>query len=329
MTPVAIPLSWHAAVTAWTFQPIADAAILVAAVLYLRAAGTSPGWPRRRTACFLGGLTVLVLALNGVVGVYAHVLFSMHMAQHLLLITVIPALIVLGQPLELLRQVSLPQRRRALSALRRNRLPAALTHPLVALALYAAVLVGAHLTPFMQVMLTHPWLHHAETLLYLASGYLFLLPLLAHEPVRWRLPYLLRLAILLIGMVVDTVVGVALLMTPTEPFPAYTAQHRTWGPTPLEDLHWGGAAMWIGGDALMAVLAVLVITQWLGDPARGNDLGAFLNSARRTALAGTSPGTEAGATIAEIRDLDDDQEALAAYNTMLAGLARRQPPPRR
>ncbi|WP_329063568.1 cytochrome c oxidase assembly protein [Amycolatopsis sp. NBC_01480] len=115
---------------------------------------------------------------------------------------------------------------------------------------------------------------------------------------------------------------------PTEPFPAYTAQHRTWGPTPLQDLHWGGAAMWIGGDTLMAALAVLVIAQWLGDPARSNDLGTFLNSARRTALAGTSPGTAASATISEIRDLDDDQEALAAYNTMLAGLARQHPPPR-
>lgn len=86
--------------------------------------------------------------------------------------------------------------------------------------------------------------------------------------------------------------------------------------------------MWIGGDTLMAALAVLVIAQWLGDPARSNDLGTFLNSARRTALAGTSPGTAASATISEIRDLDDDQEALAAYNTMLAGLARQHPPPR-
>ncbi|WUV55407.1 cytochrome c oxidase assembly protein [Amycolatopsis sp. NBC_01480] len=76
------------------------------------------------------------------------------MAQHLLLITVIPALIVLGQPLELLRRTSPPRHRRALSALRRNGLLAVLTHPLVALAVYAVVLVGTHLTPFMQVMLT-------------------------------------------------------------------------------------------------------------------------------------------------------------------------------
>ncbi|MEC3975837.1 cytochrome c oxidase assembly protein [Amycolatopsis sp. H20-H5] len=311
--------------TAWTFRPVADIAILIAAVLYLRLASRSPKWAWRRTAWFLLGLSILVLALNGAVGVYAPVLFSMHMAQHLLLITVIPALIVLGQPLELLRRASSPRRRHTLAALRGSPAVAVLTHPLVALAGYTAVLVGTHLTPFMQVMLLHPWLHHVETLLYLGSGYLFLLPLLAHEPLRWRVPYLLRLAILLIGMVVDTVVGVTLLMTTTEPFPAYAAQHRAWGPSLLDDLHWGGAAMWVGGDALMAALAVLVINQWLGDAVRGNDLGQFLNSARRTTLARTGPGAAAQKAIAVSDDVDDDPAALDADNEMLVALAERQP----
>lgn len=103
------------------------------------------------------------------------------------------------------------------------------------------------------------------------------------------------------------------MMSPHEPFPAYAEVPRNWGPGPVEDIHWGGAIMWVGGDALMAVLAIVVIAQWVRSSDRTQDLGAWLESARRATV---GPGLH------EDVSLDEDNEALHAYNTMLARLAR-------
>lgn len=63
--------------------------------------------------------------------------------------------------------------------------------------LYAAVLVLTHLTGFQQAMATHMWIHDAELLLYLVSGYLLLLPLAGEElSVEPPWPYGLRLLVL-------------------------------------------------------------------------------------------------------------------------------------
>jgi putative membrane protein len=192
-----------------------------------------------------------------------------------------------------------------------GRIVKVLTHPILAFVFYTAVVVGTHLTPFQQDAAVHPWLHGLEDLLYLASGYLLLLPVVGAEPGSRQLSHLLRLVVLLAGMVVDTIVGVTLLMTPTEPFPAYAA--RNWGMSPLDDLHWGGAIMWVGGDVLMAVIAIGVITRWVSSPSAGNDLGPWLEAARRSAVGADE--------LDHTRDIDDDEEALRAYNRMLSRLA--------
>jgi cytochrome c oxidase assembly factor CtaG len=299
------PLTWPTFWTTWTLSPVADPLVLVVAGLYGWAVTRVPGWPVRRTLWFTTALVVLVIAVDSSVDAYSHMLFSMHMAQHLLLIMVVPVLLVLGHPLELTRRATSTRF-------------AVFAPPLLGLAVYTVVLVGTHLTPFMQVMLDHPWVHGAEQALYLISGYFLLLPLVGDEPVRRKVSYLLRLLVLFIAMVVDAVVGVVLMMTAYEPFPGYLAQHRMWGPDPLTDLHWGGVAMWVGGDGLMMLIGVLVIGQWIADAGR-NDTGPWLDAARRKAL------TDSGVDLDEAQDLDSDA-ALEAYNAMLARMAMPRAP---
>ncbi|NKQ52519.1 cytochrome c oxidase assembly protein [Amycolatopsis sp. K13G38] len=298
------PLSWHALFAAWDMPVAAAVLVVLAAGLYLWGARRARPWPLGRTAWFLGGLVVVVVAVGSSVNAYSGVLFSMHMAQHLLLIAVAPTLLVLGRPLALLH-AALGERPVL------DRVVRLVTHPLPALGVYAAVVAGTHLTPFLQGALTHPALHGLEEVAYLVAGYLVLLPVLGDSPVRPPLPPVLGLVVLFLGMVIDTVVGVSLLMTPHEPFPAYAAVARDWGPGLIEDLHWGGAAMWVGGDILMAALAIIVIGRWVSAPDHGNDLGPWLEAARRSAL-GSEDSTA---------DVDDDEDALRAYNAMLARLA--------
>ncbi|TVT28364.1 cytochrome c oxidase assembly protein [Amycolatopsis rhizosphaerae] len=304
------PLTWHSLLITWNMPVAAGVLLGVAALAYAGGVAKATRWPVSRTIWFFAGLTVTTVATGGAVEVYSDVLFSMHMAQHLLLIMVAPAFLVFGRPAELLRVTARGGLRRALSGVANSRWAVLGTHPLTAFALYTAVVVGTHLTPFQQSALIHPWLHGLEEFAYLASGYLLLAAVLPHEPLRRPWPPLLRLLLLLPGMAVDTVVGISLMMTPAEPFPAYAAIPRTWGPAPLQDLHWGGAIMWVGGDALMAAVAIVVITDWVRTQA--TDLGPWLNAARRSAI---------GRGLDENADLDGE-EALRAYNEMLAALAR-------
>ena len=160
-----------------------------------------------------------------------------------------------------------------------------LTHPIVGFLLYAAIIIGTHLTSFMQQMMLHPWLHQTEHVLYLGGGYIFLLPLLGNEPIRWRPPFLVRLLALFIAMAPETVVGIVLLQADHVLFPAYAEVHRMWGPTPLRGPHRGGGIMWAFGDGLMMLFIVGVILVYIAHSATNATAGGWLEGVRRRTLA--------------------------------------------
>jgi putative copper resistance protein D len=313
------PLGWHTLLTTW--RPVLgwNLVILAALAAYLYAARRAGEWPRGRTAFFCAGLVVLEISVGSAVGVYAHPLFWMHMVQHLLLIMVVPILLIAGQPLRLAVSAFGDRAERVV----RSRPAGLLTSVPVAFAVYAATIVGTHLTSFMQVMLTHPPVHLLEQILYLVSGLLLFTPLIAHEPVRWPLAYPLRVGVLAMAMAVDTFVGVVLMMTARPPFPGYVAMHQPWEPSPLQDLHGGGAIMWVGGDALMFVLMLAVALEWARDRSGRDSLGGWLDGVRANALAGIGEGADPdGVRLRRSTDVDNDAAALDAYNAMLAKLSR-------
>ena len=106
------PVSGPEIVTQWQFAPIVTGLVVVAAGLYLwgvlRVRRRHPvrPWPLWRTALFLGGLAVIVIATQSGIGSYDDVLFWDHMVQHLLLLMVAPPLLVVGQPVTLLLHAS-------------------------------------------------------------------------------------------------------------------------------------------------------------------------------------------------------------------------------
>lgn len=94
-------VGWSEVLEEWPLTPVSDAVVLLAAAAYVgavrrRAYEHDARWPRWRTTYFLGGLAMIVLALNSAIGVHAVESHSVHMVHHLLLITVAPALLSLG-----------------------------------------------------------------------------------------------------------------------------------------------------------------------------------------------------------------------------------------
>jgi putative copper resistance protein D len=317
------PLTLHTAFTEWEFAPVVTALVVVAAAVYLlgvfRVGRDHPArpWSLLRTASFLAGLGVIVIATQSSVGAYDDVLFSMHMWQHLLLLMVAPPFLLAGQPVTLLLHASRNPLHTWVKRLVRSRVADAATFPLVGVALYVGVVVGTHLTGFMDLTLTHPVVHQTEHVMYLGAGYLYFLPLIGREPIRWKLSYPAQLFLFIVAMPVDTFTGVVLTQTNHAMFPAY-AGRRDWGPSLVDDLHVGGAVMWIGGDGIMVLLIVLLFALVVRKRVQF-DAGRWAEAARAQRFRElASPAATSDVSAATTPDDDDDQ--LAAYNEYLARL---------
>jgi cytochrome c oxidase assembly factor CtaG len=339
------PFGWQAAVTVWQFAPVVTGVVVAAAGLYLwgvlRVARRHPArpWPAWRTAMFLGGLVVVVLATESGIGSYDDVLFWDHMVQHLMLIMVAPPLLIAGQPITLLLHASRNPLHTGVKRIVRSRAVSFLTWPVFGIAAYSAAVMAAHLTGLANLVESNQTLHNAEHAVFLLVGYLFFLPLLGREPIRWRLSYPVRFVILVLVMPVDTFTGLVLGYgtagtpgVPQGPPPA-------WAPAPVQDLHTGGAVMWIGGDAIMFGLMMLVFLMWSTDERAGTSGRGWFEAARRASLAnlvashpaprteGHGEGAPAGASASgwDERGGIDDDEHLAAYNAFLARLNEAEP----
>lgn len=329
MSSMLPPLDWQSFLHTWTFRPVWSAVALLALVGY----GT--GWVicRRRAVrgvhparvvAFVAGIALLVLTVSSAVDAYAMAVFWDHMIEHLMLIMVIPGLLVLGGPLTLLRAAAETRGRGAtVDRVLRSKPVALVTHPLVGVAAYSIVIVATHLTSFMDVMATHAWVMVAEQLLYLVSGYLFLLTLIGGEPIRWKLPHLARLALVLVAMTPDTLVGIVLMQTTYDMFPVMMGMRPMWAPPPLQDLSTAGGLMWAGGDGLMMLIGFGVVLALIIDRSQDAVLGKGLEGIRRATLRShLSSGESQAVSFNEDVDVDDDDAVLDAYNRMLGRLSQ-------
>src|SRR6266567_3034081 len=319
------PLSLLEAASRWQFAPVVTGFVVVAAGLYLwgvlrvRRRHPARPWPLRRTALFLGGLAVIVIATQSGIGSYDDVLFWDHMIQHLLLLMVAPPLLVVGQPATLLLHASRNPMHTWAKKVLRSRVLAGLTWPPFGVALYVATIVGTHLTGFMNLVETNGAVHDGEHALYLFAGYLYFLPLIGREPIRWRVSYPSRIFLLFIAMPVDAFTGLA-------------EQRPAWAPSPLSDVHIGGAVMWVGGAGIMFALVMAVFFAWSREKRSDGGLG-WLESARRSNFAtlvsshhdaGAGPAGPPPAGPARGGESVDDDEHLAAYNAFLARINKPQ-----
>jgi cytochrome c oxidase assembly factor CtaG len=317
---------WQAVVTHWEFAPAVSAAVVITAALYLwgvwRVARRHPArpWPWWRTLLFLCGLAVVVAALESGIGAYDDVLFWDHMTQHLMLIMVAPPMLVAGQPFTLLLHASRNPLHTWAKRVIRSRAVAVLTWPPFTLAAYIATIVVTHLTGLTPVILANPALHDAEHVLYLAVGYLFFLPLLGREPIRWRVSYPIRMLVLVLAMPVDTFTGLVLGYTGSDYAVTVAGPRPPGSPGPVQDTHWAGALMWIGGDAIMLGFIMIVVWMWSRDD-RAASLGRWLEAARRASFDDLVAGVPAAPAAADgRRGVIDDDEHLAAYNAYLTRL---------
>jgi putative copper resistance protein D len=332
------PFGLPAVLTHWQFAPVVTGFAAIAVALYgwgaIRVSRRHPArpWPLWRMGLFAAGVAIIVLATQSGIGVYDDLLFYDHMVQHLLLLMVAPPLLIAGQPLTLLLHASRnPLHTRAKRVLR-SRVASFLTWPVFGALAYGLAVAATHLSGLASVIDQNQMAHNAEHALFVVVGYLFYLPILGREPIRWRLSYPIRFVILILLMPVDTFTGIALGYGSASSPGVPTGPRPAWALGRVADLHLGGAVMWVGGDGIMFVLMMLVFLMWSRDErtsasarswferARQENLAALVASNHATAATTAS----AGSGVVDVRGTIDDDEHLAAYNAYLARL--HQPP---
>jgi putative copper resistance protein D len=287
-------VSLAAALTTWQFEPFAAVPAAVLAVCYLAAArrcGHSPRavrfpsgrrrpvrpWPGWRTLAFLGGLGAITVAVQGWTGVNDDTSLADHMVQHLLLIMVAPPLLIVGRPVTLLLHTVRNPWHTRVKRFIRSRPLTVLTWPPAGVMLYSAAVLGTHLTG---LLLARGAVHDGEHVAYLAAGYLYFLPVVGSEPIRWRVSVLGRYLLLLVAMPADIATGAVLML------------HGPLGPYGAADVRAAGVIMLAGSDLIMAGLAValaaVLVTERAKSAATPADLAAY--NARLTSLQTPRPG---------------------------------------
>ena len=254
----------------WSGDPLPWIGVALAAVLYLLAvrivdrAHPATRVPTWRIAAWLAGVASIAIALVSAVDVYAGSLFSVHMVQHLLLSMVGPPLLALGAPMTLALRAASPQLRRSLMLPVLHSWPVrAVSWPPVGWIAFAVAMWATHFSPLFNAALENHALHSVEHLIYLVAGVLFWWPVIAADPMRWRLSPIGRMAYLAAQMPFNTAVGLAIYFAPGILYPHYALIGRTWGPNPLADQQIAGIVMWGLGDVILLGALVLAVEGWL------------------------------------------------------------------
>ncbi len=274
---------------AWRFDPLVILMLVAVAGAYLWAARhvdrahPRNRQPRHRRWLFMAGLIAIGVALLSPIEAYEGALFSVHMVQHMLLELVAAPLLLAGGPITLALRVSAPRVRRLLLAVLQSRVVHALSFPVIAWVLFAAVNWGWHFSVLYDQALENQALHYFQHATFLGAALLFWWPAIGVDPSPWRLPHPVRLLYLFMAMPQNSFLGVALLQATTVLYPHYVTNVRDWGLSPLEDQQLGGVIMWVFGDiAFLAGMAIVVVLWMRHEERRTVRLDARL-AAERTA----------------------------------------------
>ncbi len=224
-------------------------------------------------AAFLAGLACLCMAIASRLDDAADELLSAHMVQHILLLTIAPALLLLGQPLlPLLRGLPDPLRRSLVAPLFRYRplraTARALVHPAVALLLGSGIFWVWHLPAPYQLALRVPAIHLVEHASFLAGGLLFWYPVVQPWPSRPRWPSGAMIPYLLVADVQNTVLAAVLTFSDRVLYPFYEFHSPATEAAALNDQVLAGVIMWVPMSLAYLIPAAL-LTMRLLSPATG------------------------------------------------------------
>ena len=262
--------------TRWEIPWIVTCALAVTALIYTR------GWARiRRTrpaqfgivrlAAFLGGILALFVAIASPLDTFSESLLFMHMAQHYVLMSIAPPLIVLGAPVvPILRGLPrwIIRVLRPLFVLRIFHVAGnCLTRPRVAWLAMNAAYIGWHIPRAYEFALASENWHNFEHACFFFTNLMFWWPIIRPWPSRPLKSQWVLVPYLLLADIVKTGVSAFLCFAGRLLYPSYDAIARPFGLSALNDQVAAGAFMWVFGSVVYLIPAVAIVARLLSSQA--------------------------------------------------------------
>lgn len=307
-----LPPAPTAARLLWSFTPsgvglavvLLGGAAYLAGVLSLRRHGDA--WPILRTLSWFTGLLTVGYATFGGLGTYSHVMFSAHMASHMVLSMIAPILLVLGAPVNLALR-ALPGTdeaggrgpRQWLAAVLRTRYVRFVTHPVVAATIFVGSLYGIYFSGAFEGLMESHLGHGFMELHFLLAGCLYFEVLVGDSPLPHRIGHLARLGLLLVVMPFHAFFAIAVMNSETVIGGRYySLLDRPYATDLLNDQYLGGSLTWAAGEVPMVLVLFVLLGQW------------YLSDSREARRYDRQAERDEGAE-------------LEAYNRMFASLSQR------
>jgi putative membrane protein len=262
--------------TSMAMSSPSSAVILVALILvffiYMRgrrgersaSVNAIPAW---RTASFLFGVSLIWGALGPPMSSYDHDLLTVHMIQHLLLMTFAPALILVGEPL-LAFWYGLPRfGKDVVGPLFRRpfvqRFARAASRPALCWTVSALTLLAWHVPALFTLGMRSEVWHSVEQASFLVSGFLFWLPVVQPWPSVSTGPQWSTLLYLFLATLPCDILSGFLVFSDRVAYPLYFTMPRQFGFSVLQDQQCAAALMWTCVTLVYLVPAAILSIQLL------------------------------------------------------------------
>ncbi|GAB2666625.1 cytochrome c oxidase assembly protein [Gordonia jinhuaensis] len=293
----------------WRFDLFLGLGAIVLAVAYvvgvLRLRRDGVNWSGWRTLSWLLGCAALLFVTSSGVRAYGMAMFSVHMAEHMVLNMFVPVLLILGAPVTLglrafptAERGALPGPREWIVWMVHSRFVAVISNPLVALAIFVGSLYAVYFTPLFDVLDRYHWGHELMSVHFLITGYLFYWAIIGLDPGPKRLPYFARLGLLLAVMPFHAFFGIATMtMQSVIGHTFYTYVGLPWVTDQRHDQFVGGAIAWGASEVPLLIVVLALAVQWA-----------------------RSDRSEANSSDRRVDKYADDE--LDAYNAMLDELSK-------
>jgi len=263
----------HTILQSWSAPLGLDLALCLGMLVYAR------GWfrvhtlsrnliPIWRLAAFLAGSAFIWIAIASPLAAFDDASLSVHMVQHLLLMTIAPPLLLLGAPaLPLLHGLPQSIARSVVAPFLRwspvKILGRSLTNPTICWLAGALALIGWHLPAVFELALRWDWLHELEHANFLGAGLLFWWPVIQPWPSSARWPRWFIPPYLFGATLPCDVLSAFLAFGDRVVYPSYISAPRLLHMSPLQDQECAAALMWTCVTLIYLVPVAIVTLQIL------------------------------------------------------------------
>lgn len=265
------PLQPHDVWSAWSWDPLIVAGLVLSGWLYARGARRERGVQSWEMICYWAGWLTLAAALLSPIHAVGEVLFSAHMAQHELIMAAAAPLLVSGRPLVPYLWALPESMRRDLGRWSKRpsfaRSWSFVSQPANAWWIHFVALWGWHLPRFFQATISSALVHAGQHLSFLLSALLFWWALFRRHGTHGQ--HGAGAFYVFTTMVHNGVLGALLTFSTVVWYPAYSNTTESWGLTALEDQQLGGLIMTVPPIAVYLAAFLYLFARWIRESGAG------------------------------------------------------------